>query len=98
MLILIGINQEQYNEAGITCLHYAIDNDKDKSFNYLLQGSINCNIQDINGDTPLHYAVNLENEQFIIKLLAKGADPNINNNSGESVLNIVPKSLKHLFK
>lgn len=94
----LGFNLKQYNSAGLTGLHYAVDAEKEQALDLLLKHYEDCDVQDINGDTPLHVAVNLENEEFIKKLLEHKVDPNKANKAGETPANLASKSLKHLFE
>ena len=94
---LEGFDLSKFNDTGATALHYAVDNEKEVAFEYILERSQNCDVVDVNGDTPLHYAANLESEHFIRKLIAKGADPKIANKASETPESIAPKSVRHLF-
>ena len=93
----IGFDLGRFNDTGATALHYAVDNEKEAAFTYLIEKFDSCDVKDVNGDTPLHYATNLEAEIFIEKLLAKGANPKFENKAGETPESLASSSLQHLF-
>lgn len=78
----------QKNQQGATALHIAVDNEKQKSFKFLIDKFQDVNIKDNEGMTALHYAVLIENDEMIQILLEKGADPNITDNSGQTVYDL----------
>ena len=67
------------NGAGVSPLHYAIDNNKVISFNFLVRQFVgeNINLKDFTGLTPLHYAVLVNNMEIMEILLKNGANPYI---------------------
>eukprot|EP00828_Plagiopyla_frontata_P025973 TRINITY_DN3351_c0_g1_i3.p3 TRINITY_DN3351_c0_g1~~TRINITY_DN3351_c0_g1_i3.p3 ORF type:complete len:156 (-),score=36.35 TRINITY_DN3351_c0_g1_i3:99-566(-) len=74
------------NSQGLPALHFAIDNEKTQSFEFLLdfysQRNL-INLVDKHGMNALYYAVLMENVQAVKQLLEKKADPFLKDHEGK---------------
>lgn len=98
MLVKDGAHVNIQNNAGLTPIHTAADNENVELMDILLDiypdtilssPVANPNIQDENGNTPLHYAAKHSNQSIIIQLLSHGSDPHIKNKNQISLLDFL---------
>ena len=85
------------NASGTKPIHFAIDNEKEEAFRFLLPYYTDINIKDRSGMTPLHYAVLIENENIITELIQKNADIYIEDNNGETPLGTAGSKIKKIL-
>lgn len=79
---------KEKNEAGLTCLHFAVQEDGPDILS-LIQRGADVNARGFRQWTPLHYAISfcrLSNAEILLK---QGADVNARDVKGESPLHIV---------
>ena len=77
---------------------YAIDNEKMKSFEFLLVYFKNkLDIQDCAGLTALHYAALIQNNKMLTMLLENGANPNVKDSNDETPLNSASEEGKKIL-
>lgn len=67
----------------------ATKKDKNQEVKFLLESSVNPNIQDEHKYTPLHLAIKWSNSEVVKILLAHGADPTMKNSKGQTALDLV---------
>jgi ankyrin repeat protein len=73
-----------------TALHYAVSENRYKTTNYLLNKSIDPNMQTkYKRETALHIACRRTNKKIIILLLNQNADPNLQDANGKTCLHVV---------
>lgn len=100
MLIESGYNLLEVNGAGVSPFHYAIDNSKINSFNFLLGYFLGekINLKDLTGFTPLHYAVLVNDMDIMEILLNNGANPYIKDKDGSDCWEMANEEQKKVMR
>eukprot|EP01134_Creolimax_fragrantissima_P005819 CFRG5819T1 len=83
-----GLNVEEVDEHGMTCLHWACDRGNDGVVQALLKFGANLGVCDNEGQAPLHYAAFCGHPSIVSLLLESGADRTLIDKDGQTAVDI----------
>lgn len=95
--IMVDVNCTQINSTdyeGMTPLHHAIQNSREKFAMVLIKVGCEVNIKDIRGMTPLHLAAMRNSLIIVTSLLNAGANPLTKNLNGDTPYDLAKRNKK----